>query len=107
MPLGWSRVGAGNNKPLLRPRDVYAALPNRPWSYLRHEQGEVSDTWFARRDDRDIVIKQNTGGGKAVDALLIAQSTLNVGLASAIYLAPDTYLAKQVRAEADRLVLQG
>ncbi len=103
MPLDWSRVGAGNNKPLLRPRDVYAALPNRPWSYLRHEQGEVLDKWFERRDDRDIVIKQNTGGGKTVDALLIAQSTLNEGLGPAVYLAPDTYLAKQVRAEADRL----
>ncbi|MGH3873555.1 MAG: DEAD/DEAH box helicase [Pseudonocardiaceae bacterium] len=58
------------------------------------------EKWFARRDDRDIVIKQNTGGGKTVAGLLIAQSTLNEGIGKAIYLAPDTYLARRVREEA-------
>ncbi|MFF4924243.1 DEAD/DEAH box helicase [Kitasatospora sp. NPDC001261] len=105
MPLDWSRVGAGNKDPLLRPREIYAALPNRPWPYLRHEQGEVLERWFERRTDRDVVIKQNTGGGKTVAGLLIARSTLNEGVGKAVYLAPDTYLARQVRAEADRLGL--
>ena|GEM_PF-1896789 len=81
-------------------------MPNKPWSYLRQEQGEVLEDWFGRRrDDRDVVIKQNTGGGKTVVGLLIAQSTLNEGVGKAIYLAPDTYLAAQVRDEASRLGL--
>lgn len=105
MPLDWSRVGAGNKDPLLRPREIYAALPTRPWPYLRHEQGEVLEKWFERRTDRDVVIKENTGGGKTVVGLLIARSTLNEGVGKAVYLAPDTYLAGQVRAEADRLGL--
>jgi hypothetical protein len=105
MPLDWSRVGAGNKDPLLRPREIYAALPSRPWPYLRHEQGEVLEGWFERRSDRDVVIKQNTGGGKTVAGLLIARSTLNEGVGKAVYLAPDTYLTGQVRAEADRLGL--
>jgi hypothetical protein len=105
MPLDWSRIGTGDREPLLRPRDIFAALPNRPWPYLRQEQGEVLETWFGRRDDRDLVIKQNTGGGKTVVGLLIAQSTLNEGVGKAIYLAPDTYLAKWVREEASRLGL--
>ena len=58
------------------------------------------EKWFARRDDRDVVIKQNTGGGKTVAGLLIAQSTLNEGIGKAVYLAPDTYLAARVREEA-------
>lgn len=66
MPLDWGRVGARNQEPLLRPRDIFAALPSRRWPYLRQEQGEALEKWFARRDNRDIVIKQNTGGGKTV-----------------------------------------
>ncbi len=105
MRLDWSRIGTGDREPLLRPRDIYAALPSRPWPYLRQEQGEVLEKWFARRDDRDIVIKQNTGGGKTVAGLLIAQNTLNEGIGKAIYLAPDTYLARRVREEAALLGL--
>ena len=91
---------------LVRPRDIFAALPNKPWSYLRAEQGEVLEGWYGRRDDRDVVIKQNTGGGKTVVGLLIAQSTINEGVGKAVYLAPDTYLATRVRAEAAQLGLQ-
>lgn len=98
MPLDLSRIGTGDSEPLLRPRDIFTALPMRPWPYLRQEQGEVLAKWFERTTDRDIVIKQNTGGGKTVAGLLIAQSTLNEGVGKAVYLAPDTYLAKQVRA---------
>nr|AIU93445.1 hypothetical protein LRS1606.11 [Rhodococcus sp. NS1] len=103
MTLDWSRIGAGDNEPLLRPRDIYAAIAHKPWPYLRQEQGEVLEAWFKRKDDRDVVIKQNTGGGKTVAGLLIAQSTLNEGIGKAVYLAPDTYLAARVREEADRL----
>lgn len=103
--LDWSKIGAGATEPLLRPRDIYAALASRPWPYLRQEQGEVLEKWYARKDDRDVVIKQNTGGGKTVAGLLIAQSCLNEGVGKAVYLAPDTYLAGRVREEAGRLGL--
>lgn len=103
MPLDWSRIGASGQAPLVVPREIYAALPRRPWPYLRHEQGEVLEGWFARRDDRDVVIKQNTGGGKTAVGLLIAQSTMNEGIGKAVYLAPDKYLVGQVKAEAAKL----
>ncbi|MFI9835249.1 DEAD/DEAH box helicase family protein [Streptomyces sp. NPDC051913] len=103
MALNWDQIGTGDSEALLRPRDIYAGLASRPWPYLRHEQGEVLDKWFERREDRDVVIKQNTGGGKTAVGLLIAQSTLNEGVGKAVYLAPDNYLVKQVREEADRL----
>ncbi|MFD5615156.1 hypothetical protein [Kitasatospora sp. NPDC127060] len=74
MPLDWTRIGSGDKDPLLHPREIYAALPSRPWPYLRHEQGEVLEKWFARNTDRDVVIKQNTGEGKTVVGLLIARS---------------------------------
>ncbi|MEV8346425.1 DEAD/DEAH box helicase family protein [Streptomyces niveus] len=104
MALDWDRIGTGDSEALLRPRDIYAGLASRPWPYLRHEQGEVLDQWFDhRRHDRDVVIKQNTGGGKTAVGLLIAQSTLNEGIGKAVYLTPDNYLVKQVREEAARL----
>ncbi|ABW16053.1 helicase c2 [Parafrankia sp. EAN1pec] len=105
MALDWNRIGSASPQRLLRPRDIFAALPNKPWSYLRQEQGEALEGWFDRRSNRDVVIKQNTGGGKTVVGLLIAQSTLNEGVGKAVYLAPDTYLASRVRAEAVRLGL--
>lgn len=105
MAQDWSKIGGGSKQPLLRPRDIYAALPHRPWPYLRQEQGEVLEKWFTRRDDHDVVIKQNTGGGKTVAGLLIAQSTLKEGIGKVVYLAPDTYLATRVRQEAQRLGL--
>ncbi|MFB7650191.1 DEAD/DEAH box helicase [Streptomyces sp. NPDC056084] len=105
MALDWDRIGTGDSEALLRPRDIYAGLASRPWPYLRHEQGEVLDQWRFdhRRHDRDVVIKQNTGGGKTAVGLLIAQSTLNEGVGKAVYLTPDNYLVKQVREEAARL----
>ena len=103
MPLDLSRIGAGRTERLIVPREIYAALPRRPWPYLRLEQGEVLERWFTRRDEHDIVIKQNTGGGKTAAGLLIAQSSINEGFGPAAYLAPDTYLVTQVRGEADKL----
>ncbi|MFK4196705.1 DEAD/DEAH box helicase family protein [Streptomyces sp. NPDC033754] len=103
MALDWDRIGTGDSEALLRPRDIYAGLASRPWPYLRHEQGEVLDKWFERRGDRDVVIKQNTGGGKTAVGLLIAQSTLNEVIGKAVYLTPDNYLVKQVREEAAKL----
>lgn len=105
MPLDLSRLRSGERPPLLRPRDIYAALPKPGWphQYLRHEQGEVLEQWFTRRNERDLVIKQNTGGGKTADGLLIAVSTLNEGRGPVVYLCADTYLVEQVRAEASSL----
>ena len=45
----------------------------------------------------------NTGGGKTVVGLLVAQSSLAEGAGPAVYLVPDHYLADQVMAEARRL----
>ncbi|MFC4588614.1 DEAD/DEAH box helicase [Sphaerisporangium corydalis] len=103
MPLDLSRLGVSKGQALTVPRDIFAALPSKPWPRLRLEQGEVLKAWYDRRARRDVVIKQNTGGGKTVIGLLVAQSSLNEGAGPAVYLAPDTYLAAQVIGEAGRL----
>ncbi|MEV8251665.1 helicase C-terminal domain-containing protein [Microbacterium sp. NPDC076768] len=103
MAIDFLRVGGSRRPVLIDPRDIFRALPTKPWPRLRLEQGEVLKGWFGRKDARDVVIKQNTGGGKTVVGLLIAQSSINDGVGPAIYLTPDTYLAAQAKKEAERL----
>lgn len=105
MPLDLKQINAGQGDKLLDPRDIFNSLSGRPWPRLRLEQGEVLKSWFDRRTERDLVIKQNTGGGKTVVGLLAAQSSLNEGVGPAAYLVPDTYLVQQVLDEAAQLGL--
>jgi hypothetical protein len=89
----------------VHPRDIFNALPNKPrgMDYLRGPQDQVLEGWWNRRPTRDLVIKMNTGGGKTIVGLLVAQSSLAEGAGPAVYLAPDHYLVDQVVAEARRL----
>lgn len=90
---------------LIDPRDIFNALPTKPpgMNFLRGPQDQVLEKWFARRDQRDIVVKLNTGGGKTVVGLLIAKSSLAESKGPVAYLVPDKYLVDQVVAEAGRL----
>lgn len=91
----------------IEPRDIFNALPAKPseMNFLRGPQDQVLDKWFQRRDNRDLVIKLNTGGGKTLVGLLIAQSSLAEERGPVAYLVPDRYLADQVEREAGRLGL--
>ncbi len=90
---------------LIDPRDIFNALPTKPsgMNFLRGPQDQVLEKWFARRAQRDVVVKLNTGGGKTVVGLLIARSSLAEGKGPVAYLVPDKYLVDQVIAEAGRL----
>ena len=105
MPLDLQALHKAQDGPRIEPRDIFATLTARPWPRLRVEQDQVLKAWYARRSERDLVIRQNTGGGKTVVGLLVAQSSLNEGVGPAAYLVPDTYLVKQVMDEADQLGL--
>ena len=86
----------GKPKPI-NPRDIFNALPKPPGiNDLYASQAEVLDAWFARRTDRDLVVKLHTGGGKTLVALLMAQSVMNELGEPVIYLAPTNQLVDQV-----------
>lgn len=104
MDFGRMLSEVGQRLPL-EPTEIYAALPNKApgYGYLRHVQGQVLEQWFARRDQKDLLIKVNTGGGKTIDGLVILQSYLNAGEGPALYVAPDKYLAVQAQKEAAKL----
>ena len=89
------------------PQQLFQALPGRSkkYAYLRDVQGEVLSKWHEAPDQRDTVVKMNTGGGKTVVGLLALKSCLNGGVGPAVYVAPDHYLCDQVIAEAAALGL--
>lgn len=101
MPLDLSGLNAIEEVDLIDPRKLYSTLEDRRWKRLRPEQSEVLDGWFGRRDQRDLVVKQNTGAGKTLTGLLIALSSMKEGVGPVVYLVPHNYLIEQVMKEAD------
>jgi replicative superfamily II helicase len=82
------------------PRDIFNALPKPPGiNDLYASQAEVLDAWFARWNEKDIVVKLHTGGGKTLAALLMAQSVMNQTAEPVLYLAPTNQLVEQVLAK--------
>lgn len=92
---------------ITEPSTLFDALPNKAggYGYLRAVQKTVLDSWAERRDDRDLVIKTNTGGGKTIVGMLILQCCINEGKGPALYLAPDPHLAGRAIQEASNLGL--
>ncbi len=90
------------------PQKIFHALPekDKKYKYLRDVQGEVLGTWFNRRDERDLLLKMNTGSGKTVVGLLILKSCLNDNMGPSVYVAPDNYLVQQVIKTANELGIE-
>ena len=90
---------------LINPRDLFSALPHKDsrYQYPRDVQSQVLARWHEKRDDKNIVLKMNTGSGKTVVGLLILKSSLNEKKAPAVYVVPDNFLAQQVEEEAKLL----
>jgi len=79
---------------LINPRDLFSALPhkNEKYQYPRDVQAQVWTRWYEKKDDKNIVLKMNTGSGKTVVGLLILKSSLNEKKAPAVYVVPDNFL---------------
>ena len=89
----------------INPREIFMALPykNKKFEYPRDVQSEVWKQWYEQRNNRDCILKMNTGSGKTVVALLILQSCLNENKGPAVYVVPDSYLVSQVIEQAAQL----
>lgn len=110
MPIDFGKISTGNtSNTSLHPREIFTALPAKKegrFQYPRDVQTQVWDHWFSRRNEKDLVIKMNTGSGKTIVGLLILKSRLNEGKGPAVYVVPDNYLVKQVAAEANDLGIE-
>lgn len=89
------RGNAPKSKPI-DPTEIFRRLPKPPGiNDLYTSQAEVLKDWYRRRNDRDVVVKLHTGGGKTLVGLLAAQSSLNETSEPVLYLAPTTQLVNQ------------
>lgn len=83
-------------KPIF-PKEVFESnVRNKKFSYLRGDQEKILESWFNKREEKDNIIKMNTGGGKTTVSLLQLQSSLNEGIGPAAYLCLDNQLVEQV-----------
>ena len=63
---------------------------------LRPEQIEILNKWYKdRKDDKNLILKLNTGKGKTIIGLLILHSKMNSLKKPVIYICPNNYLVKQ------------
>jgi hypothetical protein len=110
MPIDFGKINISNtSNTAIHPREIFTALPRKQegkFEYPRDVQAQVWDGWFSRRDEKDLVIKMNTGRGKTVVGLLVLKSCLNEGKGPAIYIVPDKYLVQQVTDEAKNLGIE-
>lgn len=105
MVLNFGKLGGGNVVDEAHdPRTIFSALTkDQKYSYPRDVQAQVWEDWFKRRDEKDLVVKMNTGSGKTVVGLLILKSCLNESKGPAVFFTPDKYLSEQVIKEAHSL----
>lgn len=83
------------------PKRIFERLPKPAGvNDLWETQGRVLDLWQARRTEKDIVLKLNTGGGKTLVGMLICQALMNERHETALYLCANNQLVDQTLARA-------
>lgn len=75
------------------------STPNDLW----RGQAEALKKWNLVRDSSDVLVSLNTGAGKTIVGLLIAQSLVNEGVENVIYVCSTIDLVKQTATEARRI----
>src|ERR1700733_51808 len=88
------------------PAASFQRLPKPPHiNDLWDGQSKALAAWNERRRETDLVIKLNTGGGKTLVGLLIAQLLLNDLREPVVYLCPNNQLVEQTLAKANEVGL--
>lgn len=100
-----SKLNSNAKTKTIEPREIFMTLPSKApgYGYPRDVQSEVWKKWFDIRNEKNVILKMNTGSGKTVVGLIMLQSCLNEEKGPAIYVVPDNYLVKQVVDEAKKL----
>ena len=104
--IDFSQLATNNTiDTLTNPRDLFSSLAHKDvkYQYPRDVQGQVWQKWYEKRNDKNIILKMNTGSGKTIVGLLLLKSSLNEKKIPAIYVVPDNFLVEQVINEANLL----
>ena len=103
--IDFKKLDRNQNGVQTDPRSIFMSLPKRlkQYEYPRDVQAEVWKQWYDIRDNKECIIKMNTGSGKTVVGLMILKSCLNEEKGPAVYVVPDKFLVSQVCEEAKKL----
>ena len=106
--MDFSKLGAP--KAAERPTDpikIFERLPNLPGTPndLWRGQAEALVQWNGARNRNDVLVSLNTGAGKTLVGLLVAQSLVNEGIENVIYVCATIDLVNQTSQEATRIGL--
>ncbi len=107
--MDFSRLGTP--KPTARPIDpikIFERLPNLPGTPndLWRGQAQALQQWHEARTKSDALISLNTGAGKTLLGLLIAQSLVNEGVENVVCVCATIDLVRQTSQEAKRIGIE-
>lgn len=107
--MDFSRLGrlASSPKPM-HPIKIFEKLPNLPGTPndIWRGQAEALNRWHEERHRRGVLIALNTGAGKTLVGLLIAQSLVNEGVENAIYVCATIDLVRQTALQVHQVGLE-
>ncbi|NEU13078.1 DEAD/DEAH box helicase family protein [Methylobacterium sp. BTF04] len=107
--MDFSTLGGISKQPRpLDPIEIFERLPNLPTTPndIWRGQTEALQEWHKSRKCGDILIALNTGAGKTLAGLLIAQILVNEGLDNIIYVCSTKDLVEQTSREARKVGIQ-
>lgn len=89
------------------PESIFKLAPKRSDSFpdIWRGQADALRQWYTIKDQSDVLISLNTGAGKTLIGLLIAQSFVNEGIENVVYACGTIDLVNQTAKEAQRLGL--
>ena len=107
--MDFSKLGSVNKpKAPTDPIKIFESLPSligTPNDLWRGQYKALSD-WENVRTKRDVLISLNTGAGKTIVGLLIAQSLVNEGLENVVYVCSTIDLVAQTSKEATSIGIE-
>jgi superfamily II DNA or RNA helicase len=104
--MDFSKLGSTKKAPApLSPIKIFETLPSLSGTFndLWRGQDKALSEWHANRNEQDVLVSLNTGAGKTIVGLLIAQSLVNEGLSNVLYVCSTIDLVRQTAEEAKRI----
>lgn len=107
MGLKKLKLSVPSSKKAIDPLDVFNKLTLRgSIENIWEPQAEALREWHKVRANSDVVIQMNTGGGKTLVGMMVAQSLLNELNRRVLYVVPNNQLVEQTLKKAAELGLQ-
>ena len=106
MALKKIKIHVAQGKKPTDPQEIFNKLTLRgSIENIWQPQGEALKKWQEIRPNSDVVVQMNTGGGKTLVGLLIAQSLVNETKGRVLYVCPNNQLIEQIADRAKEIGL--